>query len=171
MRHNVLSIPNFFITNKHQHTNTHHTTALRIILHPTPRRRPPHRSLCVIVLQTDGCPSGKVCCTCNCNADDTILSTFACACNAKGKALPASQQPTCCGGVHDFTAWCAKAGTASTTDPKCSDRTKEGIPIPKADFYEYSYGYRCVDRCGAGNCDNPYPRQQSGCAPSWMGLR
>lgn len=28
--------------------------------------------------QSDGCPTGQVCCLCDCNAGDTVIGSFGC---------------------------------------------------------------------------------------------
>lgn len=69
-------------------------------------------------------------------------------------------------------AWCAKKGTASATNPTCTNQTVTGSPTPLSDFYEYGDFKRCVyQRCNAGYCDNPKPDPQpySGSNDSYVG--
>jgi hypothetical protein len=98
-------------------------------------------------------------CRCSCQYGDTALGSFACNCNAHHKALPADQQPNCCGGKYGFDAWCAKPAAAAK--PTCSNQTTSGVPMPSSDFYEFGDYFRCVPNsasggpCQAGFCDNP----------------
>ena len=109
------------------------------------------------------CPDGYVQCNCYCDAGDTIYGSFGCNCE-NYKPLPASQQTKCCGGEYGFDAWCAKAGTQSAKNAKCSNQTTSGSPTPPEDFYQFGTYRRCVkDRCNAYFCDNPKPDYPTGC--------
>ena len=107
------------------------------------------------------CQADEICCLCNCDFGDASLGSFGCNCDAKGKALPNSKQPHCCGGQSGLEAWCAKAGTPSALAPKCnSTSTIFGIPTPASDFVRFGQHHRCVKElvgCNAGYCDNKSP--------------
>lgn len=111
------------------------------------------------------CQSDEACCLCNCDYGDAALGEFGCNCDANGKAKPNSEQPHCCGGLdikgYPGPGWCAKAGTPSMLNPKCSSRTDtSGVPTPAGDFVKFGQHKRCISTkngggCNAGNCDNP----------------
>ena len=105
------------------------------------------------------CQTDEICCLCNCDFGDSALGEFGCNCDAKGKALPNSKQPHCCGGESGFEGWCAKAGTPSAKNPKCNSTTTVfGIPTPSNEFVRYGQHHRCVKgHCNAGYCDNTSP--------------
>lgn len=119
---------------------------------------------------TDGaCPEGYVCCTCVCHEGDVAAGLFDCQCDDKGKPLPNSAQPSCCGGTKGFDLWCISKNTAAASNPKCTADGPGGVPTPSQDFYPYLdpsdlSAYRCVkDRCAGGFCDNKGLPGGTGC--------